>query len=202
MMPCLGNRLGQGAFVDWQDGWVQRLCQPIPLFSFQTWLEVSFFLEASKSAPSQFSPFGPWCIHLTPMRPHCMCFMHRLLHHLQRCSGGHQVIGCETMTPGPRAVVFPSGHWLSKEHHVPRVGKIDCCLHFWERIPPSDSEFRNDCKFKVTFLNRAQHGPAKKALESCMPTDAPQNVWPLLHLCMDRDIFAIPTRCCSSFHMY
>lgn len=57
-LPCLGNRLGQGAFVDWQDGWVQRLCQPIPLFSFQTWLELSFFLEASKSALSQF--FSVW----------------------------------------------------------------------------------------------------------------------------------------------
>lgn len=79
--PCLGNRLGQGAFVDWQDGGVQRLCQPIPLFSFQTWLTISFFLEASKPAPSQFSPFGPLCVHLTPGRSHCMCFLHWILFH-------------------------------------------------------------------------------------------------------------------------
>lgn len=58
------------------------------------------------------------------------------------------------MTPGPRTVVFPSDHWPPKEHHVPRVRKIDCCLPSWELMPPSDSEFRNDCKFKVTFLNK------------------------------------------------
>lgn len=79
--PCLGNRLGQGAFVDWQDGWVQRLCQPIPLFSFQTWLAISFFLEASEPAPSQFSSFGPLCTHRRPGRSHCVCFRHRVLFH-------------------------------------------------------------------------------------------------------------------------
>lgn len=95
--PCLGNRLGQGAFVDWQDGWVQRLCQPIPLFSFQTWLAISFFLEASEPAPSHFPPFGPLCTHLTPGRSHCMCFRHQVLfplrlqqldHLLSLCTAG------------------------------------------------------------------------------------------------------------------
>lgn len=56
--------------LDWEDlligktAGAGRLCQPIPLFSFSTWLSISLFLEASGTAPSQFSPFNPLYAHL------------------------------------------------------------------------------------------------------------------------------------------
>lgn len=74
-MVCFGNRP-----LDWEDlligkmAGVGSLCQPIPLFSFCTWLSISLFLEASGTAPSQFSPFNALYAHFTSVGSHGMYF--------------------------------------------------------------------------------------------------------------------------------